>query len=404
MAVTTATPKIRPNQSPGATAGTQASSPKPNQTVPVVPFTRASRQRSMQAFDISQTMGASTITLNPIEIPAAGYLRYIDVYVEITSAGNSAATAFAADAPWNALGQVSVTNAAGDSMMVPLSGYNVFLLNKYGAFADNPPYSDPRATGFSTTTGSGATGGSAKFVIRIPFEIDPRDAFCAVPNMAANRNYLLNIQIAPTSSVYTTAPTNAPTIRLVGIIYSWGLPNGSNAVGTSQATEPMGNGSVSLLRYATQTISGGGDKLLQISNVGNVIRLLMFVLRDSSGSRIGSVTDWPATSYIVLNNDNLFYFTRDSWLHDMAKYFGYTATGFDTVGALDTGVFIVPYLNSQRGIQLSDGPRDQYLPTLDATQLQIRGTSFGSTSSTLEIVTNEIKPSSAAALYSPNIS
>jgi len=368
----------------------------------LVPFTRASRQKTMSAFNVTSTLAATPVVLAPIEVPPGGFLRFIEIEVTGTTSGNSAAVAFANDAPYNVLQQLSMVNAAGDSIIVPVGGHRLAMMNKYFLWGQDSPNCDPAAgLEFSKTTGSGATGGSFKFILRIPAEICQRDAFCALPNMASNKQYMLNIILNSISALYTTAPTTAPSVNITGTMYYWTQPNSSNAAGVQQATQPQGNGSVNLVRYESIVVNGG-DHLFQLHNTGNVIRGLMFVLTNSSGAR--DDTDWPAIAQILLNNDTLFYLTQDQLLADMQEYWGYTGTSKDVAGGLDTGVYVLPYLNNGRGKQTSDGPRDQYLPTLDSTLLQIRGTSFGAGASTLEVYTNEIKPVSAAALYAPNVS
>jgi hypothetical protein len=46
------------------------------------------------------------------------------------------------------------------------------------------------------------------------------------------------------------------------------------------------------------------------------------------------------------------------------------------------------------------GPANQYLPTDATTKLQIRGSTWGSNSSYLEVLTRMIRPVSGTALFS----
>jgi hypothetical protein len=239
-------------------------------------------------------------------------------------------------------------------------------------------------------------GGSFAFTLRIPFELDPHDAFCSVPNLAANKSYQIQLILAPEASVYTTNPTTAPTINITGIAEFWTQPNPTNGVGTPQEVAPLGAGSVSMWRIQTIPVTAG-DKILQLTNVGNVIRMLIVTLRNAAGARDGA--DIPATWQLILNNDTLFYLPDSLWTGDLASSTGYTATALDAAGGLDTGVRAFHYQLEQNGRTRCDGPRDQRLPTLDSTLLQLRGTSFGAGAATLEVITNEIKPVSAAALY-----
>jgi len=164
--------------------------------------------------------------------------------------------------------------------------------------------------------------------------------------------------------------------------------------------------------------TSSGDKYLQSHNVGNVIRGLGLVLRDANGVRLttgsaglgGSSAVASATpSQIILNNDTVYYLPYVSWIDHMAETYGLAyggrtasaAYGFDAVGTLDNGVYWIGYFGSvENGYFSPSNSRDNYLPTLDATLLQVRA-NFG-TISTCEIITQSVKPTSAAALYQPH--
>lgn len=366
--------------------------------VATIPFTRAARRKSQLSFNTNPVAlsAVGQTQLGPIQIPAAGFLRYIELTVVATTATNVATPVLAADAPFNVIAYISVTNAAGDTMMVPLTGYQLMLMNKWGALSEDPPFCDPRLSGYSVTTGSGGTAGSFSFTLRIPFELDAHDAFCAVPNLAANKSYQIQLILATEGTVYTTNPTNPPTVAITGVAEFWTQPNPTNGVGTPQEVAPLGAGSVSLWRLQTIPLTQG-DKIVQLTNVGNVIRMFIATLRTGAGARDGA--DIPAVWQIILNNDTLFYLPDAVWFGDMQSSSGYTGGTLDAAGGGDTGVRVWHYPLEQNGRIRCDGPRDQYLPTLDSTLLQLRGTSYGAGAATLEVITNEIKPVSAAALY-----
>lgn len=75
----------------------------------------------------------------------------------------------------------------------------------------------------------------------------------------------------------------------------------------------------------------------------------------------------------------------------------------DGPNGLDTSVRFFPYFLDAGGAGIfPTGPRSQYQVTADATLTQIRGISFGATVATMEILSNLIRPASAAALYPSN--
>jgi hypothetical protein len=370
---------------------------------PVVPFVRASRKKSKQAFQLGPfVLSAANQQLNPVQIPPGGFLSHVDVLVSCVTAGNAAGVTFAADGPWNVLSYVDLRNSAGDSLIVPLNGYQLYLINKWGVLSVDPPNSDPRQpnNGFTAVTGAGATGGSFTFFVRIPLQFDPRDAIAAVPNLAANKSYQLQFNLGTNASIYGTVPTTPGSVTLTGVMYYWAQPNQANPNGQNQEVAPLSNGTVSLWRLQPAVVAQG-DRLVQLLNVGNVLRTVIFCLRTAAGARTSA--DWPATSQIILNDDVLFYKPTAFWTAQMAMDYGFTSGAADAAAGLDTGTFVWTDLNNQRGSTKADGPRDQFLVTYNTTLLQLRATSFGANASNLEIITNEIKPISAASLYSLNI-
>lgn len=394
---------------PRGATNTQANAPKRQQ--PPIPFVRAARRKSIQAFTQTVTLTTSVQPLAPIELPAAGFIRDLELTFTISSAGNTATVANPSgnhDFPWNYIASIQITNAAGDTIYVTQPGYFYYLIHKYSGVYQ-PPFNDPRnLPGFTApTTGAGATAGSGSFFLNIPFELDPRDAFCALPNLAANKAYQVLVNLNPASVAYAgggTAPNGTISITMTWILNYWSQPNPANGAQAPQMTAPEGVGSVSLWRLQTQSMTAGGDRITQLVNVGNVIRNVIFALYDNGTPSKRDDADWPALSYLRLNNDQLFLKPTLNWANQMKEYFGFGVAGNTKEGAgnLDAGVYVVGDFMAQHGGIEPDNPRDQYLVTLDSTLLQHEGANFGASAGVLYILTNEIKPIRASALYSIN--
>ena len=390
--------------------------------VPAIPFVRAARKKSAAAATLSGTVPASATQLSVVSVPAAGYLRGIELLVDVATSGNSATTAFktaatAGDAPWSFINSINLVSADGSNLVSNISGYQLFLVNKYGAFRSQGQQMDPRSDQyFNLTSGSGGTGGSFSFRLFIPVEIDQSQAFCAIPNLAANKSYQVNIQLAASSAVYSTAPTSAGTYTITVINHYWSQPAALNAVGVPQQIAPVGVGSINLTQLQSIPVTSG-DRIVQLSNVGNVIHKLIFTLRKSDGTRTSA--DWGATNQLILNNDTLFYWTtpnsttnKSTWSSYITDVYGYgdavnasapgTQSTIDSANGLDTGVYALNFGDINGNGQTACS-RDQFLPTLDSTLLQLRSTSFGSNASTLEVLSMAVKPTTAAALYAPHI-
>lgn len=122
---------------------TPQNAPTKNGGAPAVPFPVASLKRIRGAFDTGNLALGQSVPA--IEIPAAGgYLRYIEMEITGTTAGNAAAVAYTGDGPENALSFIEFLPPSGDPPIVPHTSYQMLLWNKYGAFSNEPPNSDPR--------------------------------------------------------------------------------------------------------------------------------------------------------------------------------------------------------------------------------------------------------------------
>lgn len=377
----------------GAAAATPAKQPQT-----LLPFGIGSRQSTRFSFSLPTTaLGASIIPLSPVQIPAVGYLTRIVLDVTLAGSGGTS-PAFLADAPFNVLALVELRNSSGNDLIVPMDGYHYFLLDKYGCTGQDAPFSDPR--GDDTYT---AAAPSAHFMLDVPCQISPADQFCAIPALASNRSYQLAINLNALANVESGAPTVNVTIN--GYAEYWTEPVAATQNGVTQQSSPPFNGSLSLWQYEALPMTAG-DKLIKSNNVGNVLRELIFISRNSAGARVDA-SAWPAVAELYLDNQPMFYLPQAYWQSWMSRKFGLqSAPGTrDARGTLDTGVYVIPFYALTEGAAIANSRRAQYLPTLDSALLQIRGTSWGANIATLEIMTNSVVPvnpangSPSSALY-----
>ena len=384
-----------------------ATTPSNKAPMPLVPFTRAARAKSMLIGQYGPyTLGAAQIPLPAVQVRPAGFLARLVLKVVGTTAGNAANVAFQNDAPFNVLQQIAFLSPQQDTILSSIDGFTLAMVNKY--FALGSGFVDPLATPFfKKTTGAGATGGSFAYKAVIPLEVDSRDAFGVLKNMAANTQFILNLQLNTLANLYSTAPTSAPTVTVTASMEYYSAPAPTNTEGYPQATEPYGAGSLSLLQTQTPLIVPSTQQSFQLVGVGNTIRAIMYILRDAAGVR--SEVDWPTTTNLIVNNDLYFYKEKDLWRAQMAQEYGITGglAATPTLNTLDNGVFILTdFMNSgESGNTRIDGAsnRNRYLVTGTGTSLYTEAVNWGANANSVLVVENVIKPSSAQALYAPQL-
>ena len=121
MANATATPPVM-MQGPAVT-GPGAS----NGRAPLIPFRRATVERS-------NILPGESVLLSPaytsIErtIEGTGFLYSIRLQITATTAANAATVVFAEDAPWNALGLITLRDPNGELINLP-NGFYLYLAN-----------------------------------------------------------------------------------------------------------------------------------------------------------------------------------------------------------------------------------------------------------------------------------
>lgn len=341
------------------------------------PFTRAARKHVEPFDDRSVVIGAGTTAVGPVDVAAFGYARHIVMLVEATGGAGGAATVAAhEDSPWRAIKDISLTDVNGAPIVGPMSGYDLYLANKYGAYAfDTDPANSPVYS--AVATGAGASGNFA-FLLRVPLEIGSRDALGSLPNMNAASTYKLGYSIAPSTEIYTTAPaTTLPTVRVRCFLEAWSQPPQADGRGIPNAVTPPALGSTQFWAKTVHNISAG-EQRIRLTRVGNLIRTLVFVLRNATPVR--STADFPDPFRIEWDGKIVTNSARNLLRHYIREAYGFNP---------DTGVFVLQFtddLDYKPGNEM----RDLYLPTTQASRLELVG-SFGA-AGTLTILTNDVSP------------
>lgn len=350
----------------------------------LVPFTRGSRERVEPFHDKSTQQAASSRQVGPEDVLAHGFLRHLIIEVIASDGAKGAATVAAdEDAPFSLLGTVELQDVNGNPI-VQLTGFELAMANKYGAYAGQ---SDPRKSPSFTALD---VNGNGSFLLRVPVEISGRDALGALKNQNAGQTYKLRYNVAASSDVFTVAPDTLPTVRVRAWLESWTQPQATDLFGNLVSQLPPAHGTMQYWSSYVANIEAGAQTI-RLPRVGNHIRALVAILRDTSGDR--STANFPDPVELAYDGNILDNVSRSLARNRVAERYELDEVD-DAAGGLDSGVFVWGYhhdLDGRPGHEM----RDLYLPTTQGTDLSIRG-SFGG-AGTLTILTNDV--AAAGGIY-----
>lgn len=395
---------------PSTTATVSAT--QPQSTAPATnPFTRATRKIQKFVDKRVYTFTSATQSFqDAVQIPASGYLGDLTMLVQaVGSAGNTTTVAITGDAPWNLFSNFSLNDTVGRPLYGPYTGYDMFITNLLGGY---DYISDPRLKPSYNAVATGLdASGSFQYALKIPVELSRRDAFCALPNSNAKSTYTLNYTLNPLTTLFSTAPVVSVaspftvTITFMAGAYPIPLPTDAMGVPNSQTPNSVTAAGASTQYWRKQIYNlAAGYQEIQFTDVGNVFRSVVFILRDNNGNRIANATSvFPENDAKLMLNDqplgDLYPFSL--FLDKAVSDTGLTGTMLDTPGAMPNGVFLLSQFDDQLQRYDSDGLRDFFLPTLDTSKMQLIGT-WGAVvaGSTMSILTNTLLPSAGTPLYS----
>lgn len=396
-----------------ASAG-QDQAPSAPQAASVVPFVRGSGKGKYKFFSKSGlTLTASSQDLGPIDVKAYDYMRSILLTVTTTAAGGASGTA-QADAPFNVFTNVAVKQPNGQTMYQVSSGYHAAMIQKYGFYRGYE--GDPRQDPSYFVNGSWAT-----FAVRIPFELDLRDALGALPNKDAAAPFSLELTLNTLSNVFGSSQGTSPTLTVEAWLEAYDQPPTTLNGQPVQTTPPNMN---TLQRWTEQNITmSTGQFDARVRKLGNYLRMLLPIMKNSSNVRVGLASGGTAASLastnfadpvqIVLDEDVKDNISAADWQRRIWETWGYgatfpgtattvasgvatagassgatPATGQDAAGGLDTGVFPIQYCVDTR--EMTENT-NFYLPTIESEDYLLRG-SWGSAVSKLVTLVCEVLP------------
>jgi hypothetical protein len=333
---------------------------------------------------VGQTGSAQDLT--PWQIQPTGFLAEDWLLIEGSTTGNAATVAFAQNGPFSAVNSMELDDVNSEPIFGPFDGWTAACItNKFGAYGFS---ADPRAScTFFATTGAGATGGSFRFAIRIPLEIVARDALGSVPSESNTASLTVKINIAATASagtLYTTAPTTPPTIRVRSLQRAYWPPKqvDQKTGRPFQQSPPLVNTTQYWSRGSQAVNAGQINQQLTGAWLGYPIRNYVLELVDASGVRSAGDTNWP-DPFTLKYEGNLLVnsLLKRLWERQMGEDYGYQAAGAtapskDVANGLENGVYVIPF-NKDFTLQPGSETRRVYLPTRSGSTIAVIGTLGG---------------------------
>jgi hypothetical protein len=381
--------------------------PKSGQAAPKPrPFRIGVQSKDEIDFDVTVTGSTSTQDLPVLNVPPAGFLRGVYVIAEAIS-GNTGtvAVAFKEDGPFNVYETITLEDVNNQPIVGPISGYDLYLINLFGGYVFS---GDPRnrpgpayyaLSGAGTTAASPGTaqGGAFSFVLRIPVELVHRDGLGSLPNKSGTSMFKIRTRVNTTANLFATAPGSTWVLRTRMEQVNWWDPPEVDLKGRALSQSPPGVQTTQYWSKSSPAVTAGQTRV-PLQRVGFLIRNLIFVLRDTSGTRSGSGDSaWPDPFTLQFEAIQMIVRARILWLAMMAERYGVAAAEIASGGAALTGVnarpngvYVEPFtldFGAQPGFETRMG----YLPTSSASRLEVQG-SLGTGAGTLTVLTNDVAP------------
>jgi hypothetical protein len=294
-------------------------------------------------------------------VPKPGYARRYRLTISATSSGNTANVAVTPDAPFNVVSQVVLKDPFG-TPVISGTGYEILYLvpkysGAYGLFSSAdiknlPSYVAP-------VTGTAGNAGSFSFSTVLPLEFAKTYGVLSIATADLQPSLVLNM--SPTSSVYSTAPTSTPSLQISLDVDYYMLPQGVDI------TPPgLGSSRQWILNQFQQVVQPGQAATISAPQLGGYIDTIILIARDSTGQRNDAVFTGSGGGRFQLIVDGVPWV--DSTVNELLDDFAVQYPGVTR----DAGVLVFTRKNSLAEPQL--GLMDTYesaISTTPGTGLQI---------------------------------
>lgn len=355
----------------GAVSGAAAAAPAGAPSAGMNPFWSASNWYfEPNSNSILNGSAALTTSAQPfsIQLNSNGFMK--DARIIVRSSGAVGGTV-APDSPTNLFQNITFENPNGSQFFQDHTGWQHQQYQAYG----RPWEGDP------TRWFDYAQSINPSFTLKLAPEI--RYTAGALPNMDSRRQYKIQGYVAPQSTITSGSITTPPTVTFATGIDTWAQPDSQDLMQRTNETVPPGQALQVYRRHSSMVLNGAGSQntIDGRALTGNLMRLIMLVVRDSNGVRQDYLTD-PISW--ILDSRTLGNFTQADLFGQMQDFYGLT------VQPRPTGVYVFPRFFNP-GTLVGQG----WLETSGATKLQWLSSTSGSATNvpgTVDILVEDCVP------------
>jgi hypothetical protein len=337
-------------------------------------------------YDVTQAQTATVQQYPNHSFEPTGWLRGLWYQFDMTVAGNvTNSVTFQADNPVSVVNKFTLKDVGNREVFGPIGGYDWLCVNKFGGYWD---VGDPRSDlTYSTTTGTGGSGGSFTFMLYVPLELVARDALGTVENKATSSAWKAELFIDTQANTYLQVPSTFGNLRVRVTEDGYTEPAAADEHGRPLSQTPP---AVGTLQYWVTENSGGiggasGTLNYNLDNgIGYSLRNIIWKLTRSGTSRANGDADWPDPVTVSYGKVQLFQRYKTIWISKMSKAYAFTlppgasaplagtATP-DTALQRENGVFPQWFTDDFSGVAGGE-LRNGYLNTKTGTVLKWKGT------------------------------
>jgi hypothetical protein len=365
---------------------------------PSRPFRVGVQSHEETNYDNSVTMTTSTVDYPVFEIPPQGFLRGIYMLVQCTTAGNAATVAMVADpsdAPFSCIDTIQLEDTNSKPILGPFGGFDLYVINKYGGYVFG--LDAKKSPTYSVTTGSGATGGSYSFILRLPVELVARDALGSLPNKSGTNKFRIRTRLAASTKVYATSPTTLGSVRVRYVPENWWEPDMADLKGRPLAQNPPAVQTTQYWAKGVYVVNAGDQRIQVQQGLGYLLRNYIFVNRTTADLRTSAQDAfWPSPVAVQFEANILFDRLVELWQDRIYRYWNLDVAVATSDVAASTGgggreycVYPLPF-NQDFGLIPGAETRRGYLATADASRLEFRGNFGGATN--FQVLANYVAP------------